>query len=42
MDSCEEVSGCFVVPGSDATVEFEFGEEVFDQVAPFVERRVEG
>ena len=37
MDSCEEVSGCFVVTGCDATVEFEFGEEVFDQVPRFVQ-----
>jgi hypothetical protein len=33
----EEVSGGFVVARGDASEEFEFGEEVFDQVARFVE-----
>jgi len=34
---CQEVSGGFVVACGDASEEFEFGEEVFDQVAGFVE-----
>jgi hypothetical protein len=33
----EEVSGGFVVACGDASEEFEFGEEVLDQVARFVE-----
>ena len=37
MYGSEEVSGCFVVACGDATEEFEFGEEVLDQVACFVE-----
>ena len=38
-DDCgsEEVSSCFVVAGCDGAEEFEFGEEVFDEVACFVE-----
>ncbi len=37
MYSGEEVSGCFVVACGDAAEEFEFGEEVLDQVPCFVE-----
>jgi len=33
----EEVPGGFVVAGGDTSEEFEFGEEVFNQVAGFVE-----
>ncbi len=37
VDCAEEVSGGFVVARSDGTILFEFGEEIFDQVARFVE-----
>ena len=34
---CEEVCLCLVVSCGDGAIEFEFGEEVFDQVPRFVE-----
>ena len=37
MNCGEEVSRCFVVPGGDGAEQLEFGEEVFDEVARFVE-----
>ena len=37
MDGCEEVSGGFVVARCDTSEQLEFGEEVFNQVACFVE-----
>ena len=37
MYCCEEVSGCFVVAGGDTSEQLELGEEVFNQVAGFVE-----
>ena len=37
MDACEEVSGSFVVACCDSAVLLEFEEEVFYQVALFVE-----
>jgi len=37
VDSGEEVPCGFVVAGSDGAKEFEFGEEVFNQMACFVE-----
>jgi hypothetical protein len=37
VDGCEEVLSRFVVTCSNSAEEFEFGEEVFDQVACFVE-----
>ena len=37
MYGCEEVTCCFVVTGGDTSEQLEFGEEVFNQVARFVE-----
>ena len=37
MDGCEEISGGFVVAGGDTAEQLEFSEEVFNQVARFVE-----
>lgn len=37
MDSAEEVASGFVVTGGDGAVLLEFGKEVFDEVAVFVE-----
>ena len=41
MDGGEEISGGFVVAGGDGSELLEFAEEVFDQVARFVEFFVE-
>ncbi len=37
MDGGEEVARGFVIAGGDGAEEFEFGEEIFDQVASLVE-----
>lgn len=37
MYSCQEVSGGFVIACCDGAVEFELGEEVFDEMTGFVE-----
>jgi hypothetical protein len=37
MNGCQEVAGGFVVASGDGTKEFEFGEEVFDQMPGLVE-----
>jgi hypothetical protein len=42
MDGCQEVSCGLIVASGDGSVLLELGEEVFDQMAGFVEVAVEG
>ena len=42
MDRGKEIPGGFVVAGSDGAELFEFGTEIFDQVARFMEFLVKG
>lgn len=37
VNGSEEVASCFVVACGDGTEELEFGEEIFDEVACFIE-----
>ena len=42
MDASEEVSGCFLVAGSDGSELLELGKEVLDEMASFVDVLVVG
>jgi len=42
MDRGQEIPGGFVVAGSDGSELFEFGKEIFDEVARFIEFLVKG